>query len=388
MEAAEVVAKLIDLPGGQALLDAASGDESVWLVGGAVRDLMLGRTPEELDVVIDGPLDRVLARLGGEAERHDRFGTATVRLADGRIDLASARSEQYALPGALPDVSPGSIDDDLQRRDFTINAIAIRLVDAELKAHDDALADLAAGRIRVLHSGSFVNDPTRLWRAARYSTRLGFELDEESAALAALASPGAVSGERLGHELRLSLREDSPTAVLSAVEALNPGALIEGFDPNPARLAEASALLGSAGRQDLLTLAACCQGVELQLLTRWLDHLQFTASERDLVTASSRWVTASPLRSAQSASQIAEAAAGAPLEAVALCGGENARQWLTELRHVTLEIDGDDLIAAGVPPGPAIGIGLKRALGRTLDRDISGRDEQLQAALEGAEGPS
>ena len=135
MEAAEVVAKLAELPGGQALTAASDGDDSVWLVGGAVRDLMLSRDPKELDVLVDGQLDGMIEKLGGSAERFERFGTATVDLDGARIDLASARTETYGQPGALPDVTPASIDEDLQRRDFTINAIAVRLSDGNLKAH-------------------------------------------------------------------------------------------------------------------------------------------------------------------------------------------------------------------------------------------------------------
>ena len=332
--------------------------------------------------MVEGPLDDLLGRLGGEQERFERFGTATVMIEDGRIDLATARSETYSAPGALPDVSPATVEEDLNRRDFTINAIAVRLCDAALLAHALAIEDLEAGTIRVLHSASFEDDPTRLWRCARYSARLGFPVDPDTAALAAAASPGAVSGERIGHELRLTLLEPSPTAVLAGIEMLNPGALVEGFVAEPPRLGAALELLGDAGRRDLLTLAACSEAVELELLTRWLDYLQFSAHERDIVAISSRWVTAAPLRNAQTPAQIASAARGAPLEAVALGGEENARRWIDELRFVELEMGGDDLINSGVAAGPAVGAALSYALDRTLDGEISGREQQLAAALE------
>lgn len=379
-----VVAKLAELPGGQAVIDAVGSDESVWLVGGAVRDLMIGRTPTEIDLVVEGPLDPILSRLGGEAERFERFATATVELDGVRVDLASARTESYAQPGALPEVAAASLEQDLSRRDFTINAIAVRISDSVLKADPAALADLQAGTIRVLHEASFLDDPTRLWRCARYSARLGFSVDPQTAALAAAATPGAVSGERIGNELILSLLEPHPTAVFRALEGLNPGALPEGFSAAPSQLDEAIELLGDEGRRDLLTLAACCQGVELNLLTRWLDYLGFSAYERDLVLVSSRWVTGAPLRSAQSRAEIAGAARAAPVEAVALAGGANAALWLNELRFVTLEIGGDDLLAAGIAPGPAIGDGLEHALALTLNGEVAGREQQLGVALERA----
>jgi tRNA nucleotidyltransferase (CCA-adding enzyme) len=385
MEAATVVAKLANLPGGQAVIGAVADDTSVWLVGGAVRDLLLERTPSEIDLVVEGPLDDLLGRLGGEAERFERFGTATVLLDGVRIDLASARKETYAQPGALPDVAPASLDEDLRRRDFTINAIAVRICDGEVRADPAALEDLEAQALRVLYQRSFLDDPTRLWRAARYSARLGFSLEPETASLAAAATAGSISGPRLGHELRLALAEPDPTAVFTAVESFNPAALPEGFCASPQGLGDALELLGEDGRGDLLTLAACCKGVELELLTRWLDYLGFTASERDLVAISSRWVTAAPLRNAQTPAQVAAAARGAPIEAVALCGGDNARRWIDELRYVALEISGDELLAAGATPGPAIGAGLQYALELTLDGEIAGAEQQLEAALERAQ---
>ncbi len=379
-----VVAKLAELPGGQAVIDAVGNDESVWLVGGAVRDLMIGRTPTEIDLVVDGPLEPMLARLGGEAERFERFGTATVELGAVRVDLACARTEFYAQPGALPEVTAASLDQDLSRRDFTINAIAVRISDSVVKADPAALADLQSGTVRVLYERSFLDDPTRLWRCARYSTRLGFSVDPQTAALAAAATPGAVSGERIGNELFLTLREPRPTAVFLAIEGLNPGALPEGFCANPATLDEALVLLGNEGRSDLLTLAACCTGVELGLLTRWLGYLGFSAHDRDLVLVASRWVTGAPLRRAKSRAEIAAAARSAPLEAVALAGGTNAALWLDELRYVRLEISGDDLLEAGATPGPAIGEGLAHALALTLNGAVVGRDQQLDVALERA----
>lgn len=382
MEAATVVDKLSAIPQGARMIAAAKQLDNVWLVGGAVRDLLLGVEPRELDVVVEGPIDELLDALGGECQRFERFGTATVTSEGDRFDVARARSESYARPGELPDVSPSTIEEDVARRDFTINAIAVRLADGSVRSNPRSLDDLAGGLLRVLHPGSFVDDPTRLWRCARYAARLGFEVEPETAALAAAALPGTVSGERLGHELRLALREPSPAALFTILEDLNAGALVEGFDARPGALNAALDLLGEQGSAQLTTLAACCAGVELDLLTRWLNFLQFSAEDRDCVLVASRWVTGEPLRNAQSRSAIAAAARGAPLEAVALAGGENARLWLSELRHVGLEITGDDLIAAGVEPGPTVGEALNHALVETLDQVIADRSEQLNTALE------
>ena len=381
MEAATVVAKLEEVPLGKRVLDCVGELGNVWLVGGAVRDLILGRSPLEVDLLVEGQLDEVLALLGGSQQRFDRFDTATVELEEGTVDIAASRSETYPHPGALPVVAPAAVSEDILRRDFTINAVAVNLDQPTFVAHPDALADLSEGIVRVLHDQSFADDPTRVWRCARYAVRLGFQVDQHTAELAAAAGPGMTSGERFGHELRLSLRETDPTQIFTLVQSLNPAALIEGFEPRPSGLSSALDLLPQDASRELTTLAACCAGVEMSLLTRWLDYMQFSADERDLVAAASRWVTGEPLRAADRRSQIGRAARGAPIEAVALAGGANARLWIEELRFVKLEIDGDDLIATGVARGPLIGSALEHTLDLTLDGEVRGRQEQIDAAL-------
>jgi tRNA nucleotidyltransferase (CCA-adding enzyme) len=379
----EALDALRALPCGARALAALGADGGVHLVGGAVRDLLLERTPREIDLVVEGDVDAAAGRLGGTVTAHGRFGTATVETEDGcRFDLARARRETYLRPGALPEVEPAGLDEDLRRRDVTVNAIALRLDGGGLQAVDHALEDLAAGVLRVLHDRSFVDDPTRLWRVARYAARLGFEVEPRTRVLAHAADPSTVSGDRLGAELRLALREPDPPAALRAARDLNPRLLPPGFEPEPARLAEALALLPPDGRADLVTLAAATAGVDTRALLGWLDDMGFTAADRDVVAAGSRFSTGAPLRGARTPAEIARAARGAPVEAVALAGGENARRWLEDLRHVRLEITGDDLLAAGVPQGPEVGERLRRTLERKLDGEISGREAELAAALE------
>ena len=367
-------------PCGARLLRAFAAGDGVHLVGGAVRDLLLQRTPCELDLVVQGDVDAAAARLDGEVTAHDRFGTARVRAGGCAYDLVRARAETYAHPGALPDVRPGTLDEDLRRRDVTVNAIALGL-DGALTAVDGALEDLRAGRLRVLHDASFVDDPTRVWRVARYAARLGFDVEERTRSLAGAADPATVSGDRLGTELRLALNEPDPLAALQAVRELNPAYLPVGFDARPRALADALALLPPEGRADLLTLAACTAAMDARALLAWLDDMGFVAAERDLVAAASRFSTGAPLRAARTNAEIARAARGAPIEAVALAGGENARRWLDELRAVRLEINGDDLLAAGIPEGPEIGTRLQRTLDRKLDGELAGREQELAAAL-------
>ena len=228
---------------------ALDGEDAVYVVGGAVRDLLLGREPHELDFVVEGDAvavaRRAAERLGGRVTVHERFGTATVEAPDATFDLAGARRERYERPGALPDVELGaSLRDDLARRDFTVNAIALHLADGELIWYPQAEEDLAPRRLRVLHDGSFRDDPTRLLRLARYGARLGFEPDPHTDELAAEAVAGGaldtVTGPRLGAELRLLLREPQPAA-LAALERHGLGAALLGprFAVDPDRVEHA-----------------------------------------------------------------------------------------------------------------------------------------------------
>ena len=385
----DLLERLRRLPCGRRLLDAAAGVEGVHLVGGAVRDLLLGREPRELDVVVEGDVGPLAERLGAQATVHERFGTATVHAGGCRFDLAAARAESYARPGALPDVRPAAIDADLLRRDVTVNAIALELAGGELRAVEHAHEDLAARRLRVLHEASFADDPTRLWRVARYRARLGFELEEHTAALAAQAvAAGAlatVSPARIGNELRLALAEPDPVAALESAAALG---LAPWLEPDRERAEAALALLPEGeGRRDLVVLAASLAAGADELLER----LGFGAADRAVLRAAERAPQlARAMTAAQRPSELARVLRGLPAEAVALAGAhgahEPARRWLQELRHVALQIGGEDLLAAGVQRGPQIGRSLDAVLDMRLDGRLDrGRDAELAAALREAQ---
>ena len=376
---------LRELPCGRRLLDAAAGMPGVHLVGGAVRDLLLGRVPRELDVVVEGRVDALAARLAGDGEHvaHERFGTATVRREDCCWDLASARAETYTRPGALPDVFAAGIEQDLQRRDVTVNAIALGLADGRLRAVAHAEEDLRAGRLRVLHDASFSDDPTRLWRVARYAARLRFALEPHTAVLATQAVRAGVlqtvSRARIGNELRLALAEPDPLAALESTVALG---LAPWLALDRALTARALALLPAGeGRRDLLVLAAALARSDGAVL----DGLGFTAAERAILRAC---MHAPALENvARAPSQLARMLRNLPVEAVALAGArgapEPARRWLDELRHIGLQITGDDLLAAGIAAGPDLGRRLQAVLDLRLDGALdAGRAAELHAALQ------
>jgi tRNA nucleotidyltransferase (CCA-adding enzyme) len=341
---------------------------------------------------------------------HDRFGTAMLEWDGGRVDVAERRAESYPAPGALPEVREGTSEEDLSRRDFTVNAMAVALGGerrGELSYVEHALEDLDAGRLRVLHERSFIDDPTRLLRLARYRARLGFELEADTAALAARAlASGAlmtVSRARLGAELRLALGEaDAPATLASMSELGVLAALPTGFRFDGDVAGRAMALLPRDGRADLLLMASLLLHVTMMpvedpepALFGILDELEFTAADRERTMRSA---LAAPSLVSAMAHPMRRSELRATLhvhtpEAIALAGAlggedsqsaaEAAREWFERVRGVRLEINGEDLIAAGVPAGPEIGSALSAALARRLDGELEdGREAELRAALE------
>lgn len=384
--------RLRELPAASPLPDALP---EAWVVGGAVRDLLLGcgESAVDLDLVIEGDAaaaaQRLAAALDGSATVHDRFGTASVEAGGHVYDLATARVERYPRPGALPDVRPGTLEEDLLRRDFTVNAIAVAL-DGRVASAPGAFDDLDARVLRVLHERSFLDDPTRLLRLARYATRLGFGVEAGTAALAEAAVAGGalatVTPSRVGNELRLLLREPSALDALARVAGWP---LLEGMAFDRALAERALALLPADGRADLLLLGSACRSVEPAALGAWLDALGFAGRDRDTIAAVAQaGGVEGRLSEAGRPSEIAAAVRGAPVEAVAMAGAlgaeRAARAWIEELRGVRLEIDGADLLAAGVPQGEAVGRALAAALSARLDGAAPDRDAQLAAALAAA----
>jgi len=340
-----------------------AGGDPVYLVGGAVRDLLLGRGRADIDLVVEGDAAALAEQLGAEVTSHERFGTAKVKVDGHEIDIAGARSESYPRPGALPVVEPGAnLAADLRRRDFTINAMAIplrgepRLIDPH-----GGEADLAKRRLRILHDGSFVDDPTRALRAARYAARFGFALEERTAELIRETDLDTVSADRREAELLRLAAEESAA---------------RGF-----------ALLAAWGLVDLRA-----EGVELVKKVAELldDDLWRNLVPRD------RALLAAALGPERGELALSAAEPERPSQAVALAaphddvelllaralGAEWLDRYVGEWRDVALEIDGSDLIGAGLSQGPALGRGLEAALRRKLDREISGRDQELAVALE------
>jgi tRNA nucleotidyltransferase (CCA-adding enzyme) len=345
------------------LREAAAG-ASLYLVGGAVRDLLLGRPRGDLDLVVEGDAVALARQLGGDAVEHERFSTARATLGEVELDLASARSESYPAPGALPEVRPAGLLEDLARRDFTINAMALPLQgEPELIDPHSGRPDLEAGLLRILHERSFVDDPTRALRGARYAARFGFALERQTAELLREADLGTVSEDRRAAEL---MRLASEPAAARGLQLAAEWGLVRTRHGADELLPAVEELLAQppwsevAARPRAMLIAA----------------LGPTGREAELVAAR-------PSRP----SEAVELARGARPEELVLARAMGALwldDYVREWRSVTLEIDGSDLIAAGVPEGPAVGRGLRAALRKKLDGEIDGRTAELETALRAA----
>jgi tRNA nucleotidyltransferase (CCA-adding enzyme) len=338
-----------------------------YLVGGVVRDLLLGGEVADLDVAIEGDTEALNELPGFSLERDALFLTGRLEQGDMKIDVAQTRAESYPAPGALPEVRPASIGEDLARRDFTVNAMAVSLSgEHELLDPHHGLDDLRAGLLRILHEGSFVDDPTRALRAARYAARFGFELERETERLLRQADLTTVSEDRIGKELSHIAGEDDPAAALRLIVDWG---VLSSLDPQaPDRVAEVTRLA---------TAPPWADWVDRQLAVM-LAIVRPLPQIRELAAAT-------PERPSEAVRLAATWDAAQLLVARAL-GAEWLDRYAADWRQVRLEITGEDLLAAGVPEGPAIGRGLEAALSGKLDGEISGREEELRIARAAASG--
>jgi tRNA nucleotidyltransferase (CCA-adding enzyme) len=359
--------ELVDSLAAIDLLGEIAGRVPAFLVGGAVRDLLLGIEGADLDVAIVGEVEALADLPGFAVERDGLFLTGRLEREGVKIDVAQTRAESYPYPGALPEVRAASIAEDLARRDFTVNAMAYPLAgDAELIDPHGGLEDLRAGLLRVLHERSFVDDPTRALRAARYAARFDFELEPGTAALLRDADPSTVSEDRTDNELRRIAAEEDPAKALALIVEWG---VMPSLDPRaPERVAEVARLAARPPWADWVDRELAV----MLAVVRPLPQIRELAA-------------ATPERPSE-AVRLAEPWDPAQLLVARAMGAEWLDRYAEEWRTVRLEITGDDLLAAGIPEGPALGHGLDAALSGKLDGEISGRDEELRIALAAARG--
>jgi tRNA nucleotidyltransferase (CCA-adding enzyme) len=381
--------------------------EGVYLVGGTVRDILLGERSFDVDIAVEGDaiaFARALAEvLQGRVRPHEKFGTAVVLYGeDERVDVVTARTEFYDAPAALPTVEHASIREDLFRRDFTMNAMAVSLKGADrgrLVDPFDGRRDLEARTIRVLHNLSLIDDPTRIFRAIRYENRYGFRMDEHTLRLARgtieMGLVGDLSSARLRDELVALLEEGEVEhsllrlGELGADTAIHPHlAADEEAAGLFARLRELRDRYGLAAPSWRLGLAALARKLPPNEAYDWLQRLKVRRRDAEAIAAA---VTVGPRLverlsdGAEPADVVALAdpyAPDAPLFALALADLPPLHAYFERLRNVHLEVSGSDLAELGLEESPRVGEVLAELRRRKLNGELDGRDSELAAAKE------
>ena len=359
---------------------------AVYLVGGPVRDVLMSMPIRDLDFVVEGDAPEVVRglaeELGGEVLIHPRFGTSTLVLGDDRVDVVTARSETYPKPAALPLVCPSGISDDLARRDFSINALALPLGENHPQVLDPhgGLDDIRQSLVRSLHANSFADDPTRIFRAVRYEQRLGFSIEDETLAqlLGAIAQGhiASLSGDRLRHELERIFQEDRPELILGRLAELGVLAAIHpslGDEQTAANLA-AVATPGSdedttagpdAGSDPTVFLAALVYSLTLDEGEAVIQRLHLPGEWAQVVRGAIRLrelegkLAGAPLNHSQLSQLLEGFTPEALLTASRLTGSPMVAEmldlYLNELRFAVPALNGRDLLAMGVAEGPMVG---------------------------------
>ena len=384
--------------------------EGVYLVGGAVRDVLMGEPNFDVDVAVEGDgiaFGRALARaLGGRAVPHEKFGTAIVLADDGiRVDVATTRTEFYDYPAALPRVEQATIRQDLFRRDFTVNAMAVSLRGEDFGRLIDffgGLRDLEDGVVRVLHNLSFIDDPTRIFRAVRYESRYGFRMDQHTVALARacveMSLVGELSSARLRDELQALLAEERIAEAIARMRELGVDRAVHphlAADEEAARLVAESDRLRARYAPEVppwrARLAVLARRLPPDELYEWFERLKLRRRDAERIADA---VTVAP-RLHRVLADVDEPAAirrlvephdpdGALFTLASAPAAARRRlvRYFEELRAVRLEITGGDLAGLGVGESPRVGEILDELLRRKLNGELDGRAAELDAARE------
>jgi tRNA nucleotidyltransferase (CCA-adding enzyme) len=394
-------------------------DLPLYIVGGSVRDLMLGRATRDIDFTVEGDAGKlaevILRKYAGKVVFHSRFGNATWILDETTfrrlniptlgasayppsLDLISARSETYAQPGALPTVKRSTIDDDLHRRDFTINAMALRLDGTYYGQLHDPLggqADLARGTIRVLHDRSFVDDPTRLIRAVRYAERYRSQIDHRTLGLIneeARNVLSGLSGERLRHEFDLIFEEDNPSAMLhrlAELDLLNPiNPVLHHANFELPFIEILPAEFGGITIPDIHSFKQTLGWIlwlmplsafDIDMLSRRLDFPALLAKSAQSASALLNKLPAMVGWKPSQWTFYLEELPATSVYAVYLIRMEPAlRDYLVIWRKVRPAINGNDLKQRGLQPGPRYTDILRRLRAAWLDGEVVSREEELK----------
>lgn len=371
-----------------------------YLVGGSVRDLLLEKPINDLDVVIEGDAikfgNELVSKLGGKLTTHPKFHTAiwhfplSFNLQPSFLDLITARSETYKTPGALPTVTPASIEEDLRRRDFTINAMAVRLDGdhfGELLDPLNGQNDLGQSIIRVLHPRSFTDDPTRIFRAIRYESRYSFHLEPATFELInpeSLTVFKMLSGERIRHELDLIFEEANSLPALLHLQELDVFKYIQPvipvFNLEYSDLLEMDPELDIPSDRATLAYMLWLMDLSEAEIVSIARRLDFTSDLTYSVWAASQLKKSLPFLVDSKPSVWTFAIEKLPLLSiyvVYLVSGEGPLlNYISLWRHVKPHTTGNDLKARDLPPGPRYGEILTQLRAAWLDGEIMNEKEE------------
>jgi len=378
---------------------AAGQGQEPYLVGGVVRDLLLGQTNLDIDLVVDGNALELAQHLTeiypGKITTHPRFNTAKLQWNKWSIDLATARSETYVKPGALPRVKPSSITNDLFRRDFTINAMAIYLDPSRYGELLDSYGgndDLKRKLIRILHEKSFTDDATRIWRGLRYEQRLNFQLEDNTLQLLKRDIPmlDTISADRIRYEIECILRERYPEKVIRRADELKVLPKLHPALKGNGWLAEKFEQTRQLNSTDLppvgLYLALLAYSLTDEenegLISRLRLPKSITQTLRDTISLKNKLQSlANPELTPSSIYYIIHGYSSPAIIVNSLaCDLPAARQhihlFLNKLRYVKPALTGEDLKRLGITPGPDIGLILRQIHKARLDGKITTKQEE------------
>ena len=370
-----------------------------YVVGGAVRDALLGLPVSDIDITVVGLTpefaQEAATKINGEIVTQSQFNTFALAASGRRIDLAMARHETYARPGALPAVVPGAMQQDLARRDFTVNAMAVSMSSGafgSLLDPFDGESDLKAGIVRVLHDDSFKDDATRILRAARYAVRLGFNLDAQTEypLRRDVSYLDTISPARLRDEFVRVLQEGRAVSILEmlhglgAFQSVHPALAVEAQTLDALRRAEQS----DYDDKPALYLAILAYSMNanekiafterLRLSSRWAQIIRDTGLARSRVQDDPSIEGFSLAEIYMRLRALQEAAIlGCALSQVDDLATQRLMLYLNELRHIKPMLSGNDLIALGLPQGPRIGELLDDLLEARLNQRIETREDEI-----------
>ena len=378
---------------------ADSRGVKAYLVGGSVRDALLGLPVHDIDIAIVGltpGFARHAARaLNARMTKRSQFNTFAVEASGRRIDIAAARQETYARPGALPTVSPGTMEHDLARRDFSINAMAVSISAGsfgELLDPSDGQGDLRRRLVRILHDVSFKDDATRILRATRYAVRLDFSLEAETERLLKCdtAYLDAISAARLRHEFMRVLHEGRAVSILEMLHSLGALQAIHSGITLDARALAAlrRAVAVSYADKPALLLSVLAYDMTAADKAAFIQRLRLPSRLAQIMTdiglAKSR-VRHDPPTAEFSRSEIyarlnslhETAILGCALSEDDSPAAKRLTLYLDELRYIKPVLNGNDLLALGVPQGARIGEMLQALLEARLDGQVETRQDDI-----------